>query len=95
MSKLNDEQFNSIIRASSFGDPEDYKESDEYLDSFVECDNCGDDVHMEDAKVVKPTEQGRKLGQATNFYCGPECQREHQSGPRKGRIGRGADHFND
>lgn len=62
-------------------------EDDDYIQSFVECDNCGRDTHMDDAVVAKPTTKERKSGNVTNYYCGEECARHHQSGPRKGMIG--------
>lgn len=91
MSKVNKNQFHEVLRGGGFSNPESYEESDDYLDSIVECDNCGDDVHMEDVRVVKPTEANRKQGHVTNYYCGPACQKEHQGSARKGRIGGGGD----
>ena len=84
--KLNDEQFFNTLRGS-YPSPEDMNEDDEYLESMVECDNCGKDTHMDDVIIATPTKKERGAGSVTNYYCGEECARNHQSGPRKGRIG--------
>ena len=65
---------------------EDFDE-DDYLMSFVECDNCGQDTHMDDAIIVQPEQPKSVSGHVTNYYCGPVCRDLHQSGPRKGMIG--------
>ncbi len=81
MSKFNEHQFQGIVNANNFNE-------DDYLLSFAECDNCGEDVHVDDATVASPTDKERKSGfHVTNIYCGEDCARAHQSGPRKGRIG--------
>lgn len=89
MSKVNKNQFHEVLRGGGFDNPESFEEDDDYLDSFVECDHCGNDVHMDDARVVKPTQANRKKGHVTNFYCGPACENSHQNSARKGRIGGG------
>lgn len=80
MSKFNENQFEDIIASNDMDD-------EDYLSSFVECDNCGNDVHMDDAIAVNPTAKERKKGNVSNFYCGPTCRDLHQSSPRKGMIG--------
>lgn len=67
--------------------PLDPFDEDEYLMSFVECDNCGQDTHMDDALTVKPEQPKSVSGHVTNYYCGPTCRDLHQSGDRKGMIG--------
>lgn len=77
----------------SFGDldPTDFMNDDEYdewLMSFVECDNCGEDTNMNKAVVVHPTNKEREeKSSVTNYYCGPVCRDLHQSSSRKGMIG--------
>jgi hypothetical protein len=86
MSNFNKDQFNEIIGNEDF-------DNDEYLMSFVECDNCGQDTHMDDAIVVHPSAEFKKQHEdspfkpVTNYYCGPVCRDIHQSGSRKGMIG--------
>jgi hypothetical protein len=86
MGKLNDDQFFNVLKGS-YSSPEDMNEDEDYIESMVECDNCGDDTHMNDAVVATPTSKERAAGAVTNYYCGEECARSHQSGARKGRIG--------
>ena len=87
MSKYNEDQFRSIISSNEMDD------DDDYLMSLVECDNCGQDTHMDDAIVVRPSAEFKKQHEdsafkpVTNYYCGPVCQELHQSGSRKGMIG--------
>lgn len=79
-----DPRYHKVVES----DPNDPFDEDEYLMSFVECDNCGEDTHMDDAMIVSPTQKDRQESSAvTNYYCGPVCRDLHQTGPRKGMIG--------
>jgi hypothetical protein len=86
MPDFNKDQFYEVLRQGGYENPEtpEYL-SDEFLEQVVECDNCGRDVHMDDAFYVPNDE---KIGRGySNFYCSEECQEEHQSGPWAGSIG--------
>jgi hypothetical protein len=68
------------IMRSGFGD--DYEEHSVF--DYVECDNCGRDVHMDDAKHVRH-DPSENLATTSNYYCGDECLVEGI--PRMGKIG--------
>lgn len=86
---INPEQFFNALRGS-YSNAENSHEDEDYLMSFVECDNCGNDVHMDDAIVIKPERYSDNTkvnpNHVTNYYCGDNCKEQHQSGPRQGRI---------
>jgi hypothetical protein len=92
---LSNQFYNILGGSGSFSDAELDHEDSDYLMSFVECDYCNNDVHMDDAIRVKPERysdgtQTSDLGDhVTNYYCGEDCKDRHQSGPRKGKIGNG------
>ena len=88
MGNFNKDQFFDVLKGG-YENPEHMEEDPDYLMSFVECDNCGKDTHMDNAIIVKPTPSERKQGNVTNYYCGEDCTRVHQAGPRKGKIGNG------
>lgn len=46
-------------------------ESDEYVDSHVECDSCGEDWPVDDCTVERHTEYADQPGQP--YYFCPEC----------------------
>ena len=70
------------IMRSNFG--EDYE--DDSVFDYVECDNCGRDVHMDDAKMVHhDRNQEPNLATHTNYYCGDDCL--VKGIPRMGKIG--------
>lgn len=71
---------------------------DEYEDNsvfdYVECDYCGNDVHMDDATVVNPDpDDKKKWGAMTNYYCSGDCL--VKGIPRMGTIGRGLSGLSD
>lgn len=72
-------EFTQIMQ-HNFG--EDYE--DESVFDYVECDNCGTDVHMDDAKIVHHDPK-ENLATNTNYYCGGECL--VKGIPRMGKIG--------
>lgn len=78
-------QFYNVLRGGGY----DPMEAEEHaLESTVECDNCGTDVHMDDALYVSANEmRGTNPDAFSNFYCGEDCMQEHQGGPWRGRIG--------
>lgn len=75
----NNPAFMSIMR-SGFG--EDYE--DDSVFDYVECDNCGRDVHMDDAKMVHHDPK-ENFATSTNYYCGDDCL--VKGIPRMGKIG--------
>ena len=86
---INSDQFLNVLRGS-YPNAQRSHEDEDYLMSIVECDNCGNDVHMDDVKVVKPERYSDNTkvnpNHVTNYYCGDNCKEQHQSGERKGRI---------